>query len=295
MTKSPYILVTAARNEAAHIEQTIRSVTAQTLPPQRWIIISDGSTDETDEIVRNFAAQFPYIELLHVEPDGERNFGSKALAVNAGYEKIRQIEHKFVGILDADVSFDTDYYKQVIQRFENHPDLGIAGGVLDDVVDGKPVRQMTNPEWSVSGPVQMFRRKCWQAIGGYLPIRGGIDAAAEVMTRMNGWTVRAFPELRVLHYRQTGAENHSLAGIFFHVGLEDYHLGYHPVFFLAKSLRRFRCRPVMIGGLLMICGYGWAVLSRKPKKVPAEVVRYLRQEQMERLRACLGFRKEKRV
>lgn len=295
MSDSPYILVTAARNEAAHITQTLRSVTAQTRPPQRWIIVSDGSTDETDEIVRGFVNQFPYIELLRVEADGERNFGSKAVAVNAGYKKISDIKHAYVGILDADVSFDADYYEQVIRRFENNSRLGIAGGVLFDIVAGKPVRQMTDPEWSVSGPVQMFRRECWCAIGGYLPIRGGIDAAAEFMARMHGWTVRAFPELRVVHHRETGREKHSLAGFFFHTGLEDHHLGYHPLFFLAKSVRRFRCRPVMIGGLLMLFGYAWAMLSRKPIRVPDDVIRYLRREQMGRLRARLGLQKEERA
>jgi glycosyltransferase involved in cell wall biosynthesis len=295
MSDSPYILVTAARNEAAYITQTLRSVTAQTQPPQRWIIVSDGSTDETDEIVRGFVNQYPYIELLRVEADGERNFGSKALAVNAGYKKISDIKHAYVGILDADVSFGPDYCEQVISRFENDPRLGIAGGALIDVVDGRQIPQINATEWSVGGAVQMFRRECWCAIGGYLPIRGGIDAAAEFMARMHGWTVRAFPELRVVHHRQTGREKHSLAGFFFHTGLEDHHLGYHPLFFLAKSVRRFRSRPVMIGGLLMLCGYVWATLSRKPKKVPDDVIRYLRREQMGRLRARLGLQKEERA
>ncbi len=293
MNNSPYILVTAARNEAKHIAQTIRSVTAQTLPPKRWIIISDGSTDETDDIVRGFIAQFPYIELLRLEPDGERNFGSKALAVNAGYKKICNIEHSYVGILDADISFNANYYEQVVERFENDPKLGIAGGILIDVIDGRLIPQMNAFEWSVGGAIQMFRRECWQAIGGYLPIPSGLDATAEVMARMNSWTVRTFPQLEIIHHRETGKENHNMIGRLFYLGIHDHHLGYHPLFFLAKSVRRFRARPIMIGGLLMLFGYAWAVLSGKPKKVPDEVARYLRQEQMDRLCACLSRRKEK--
>jgi poly-beta-1,6-N-acetyl-D-glucosamine synthase len=139
--------------------------------------------------------------------------------------------------------------------------------------------------------VQMFRRECWEEIDGYLPIRGGIDAAAEVMARMKGWKVCAFPELEVLHHRQTGKETHSTAGIFFHRGLEDYHLGYHPLFFLAKIVRYFQVRPFVIGALIMLCGYLWAGVSRKKRAVPDDLVRFLRKEQLQRLRACFEFRK----
>lgn len=293
MSDSSYILVTSARNEAAYITQTIRSVTAQTLAPQHWIIVSDGSTDETDEIVRGFVNQYPYIELLRVEPNVKRNYESKARAINTGYKKISGTEHAYVGILDADVSFGADYYQQIIERFKNDPRLGLSGGVLEDIVDGNPVRQITSSEWSVSGPVQMFRRECWRTIGGYSPFHE--DAVAEVMARMNGWTVRAFPDLRVVHHRETGTGNSSVARHFFHLGLFDQQIGYHPLFFLAKAIRRFRLRPVMIGGLLMLCGYVWAVLSRKPKKVRDEIVRYLRHEQGQRLRARLGYEKKRRV
>jgi glycosyltransferase involved in cell wall biosynthesis len=293
MNNSPYILVTAARNEASHILPTLRSVTAQTLPPRRWIIVSDGSTDQTDEIVRSFSRDYPYVELLRVDADAERNFGSKALAVAAGYKKICEMEHDYVGILDADVSFGTDYYAQIVERFSDNERLGIAGGVLTDLIDGQPVPQLTAPAWSVSGPVQMFRKECWRDIGGYLPIRGGIDAAAEVMARMKGWTVCAFPELQVLHHRQTGTENHTVCGIYFHQGLEDHRLGYHPLFFLAKSVRNFRMHPFVLGGLLMLCGYSWAVVSRKKRAVPEDFIRYLRQEQLRRLRDELTFRKDK--
>lgn len=293
MADSRYILVTPARNEGEHIGDTIRSVVAQTCLPRRWLIVSDGSTDRTDQIVAEAAAQYPFIELLRVDADADRNFGSKAVAVNAGYRRIQDTEHDFVGILDADVTFEPNYYEQVMLRFDKDPQLGIAGGVLTDVVNGRPVRQLTAPDWSVSGPIQMFRRECWQKIGGYLPIRGGIDAAAEVMARKNGWTVRAFYELSVIHLRQTGKENHSVAGIYFHRGLEDYRLGYHPLFFLAKSIRHSQSSPVILGGLLMVCGYFWAGVRRDTKTLPEETIRFLRQEQISRMRAALRFGEKK--
>ncbi|HKL21720.1 MAG TPA: hypothetical protein VJ904_07940, partial [Tichowtungia sp.] len=160
-----------------------------------------------------------------------------------------------------------------------------------DIVDGTPVPQVTDPDWSVSGPVQMFRRECFKDIGGYLVLRGGIDAAAEVMARMHGWRVRAFRDVPVLHHRQTGRETHGCLGTFFHRGLEDFRLGYHPLFFAARSLVRFRESPVVIGGLMMLCGYVWASLSGAEKKVSGELIRFLRREQMNRLLRRLSFRK----
>ena len=287
MTHSPYLLVTAARNEADHIGRTIRAVAAQTCLPARWVIVSDGSTDATDEIVSAAAKQLDFIELLRVDADADRNFGSKAAAINAGYKRIADEPHEWIGVLDADVSFDLDYYEEVLLRFRRNPQLGIAGGIMTDIVNGKAVRQMTDPEWSVSGPIQMFRRECFRQIGGYLPLRGGIDAAAEVMARMNGWQVRAFPELEALHHRQTGKENHSRLGVFFHRGVEDFRLGYHPLFFTARSVLRVREAPYVIGSLMMLSGYLQAALSGAEKKVPADLIRFLRREQMERLRARL--------
>ena len=291
--RSPYILVTAARNEAKHIRITIESVIAQTLRPSRWIIVSDGSTDDTDLIIREFAEHHPFIELLALNQASERTFASKAAAVNSGYDRVRHLDHALIGVLDADVSFATDYYAQVVERFNHDPQLGLAGGVLIDLVDGNPVPQITNPDWSVSGPIQMFRKECFDAIGGYLPLRGGIDAAAEVMTRMNGWTVHAFPELKVLHHRQTGTEkHHNWATRSFHQGLEDNLLGYHPLFLMARSINHFRAKPYVFGGLASICGYAWAGLTRMPKKVSPEFIRYLRTEQLGRLRACFRLPQE---
>jgi glycosyltransferase involved in cell wall biosynthesis len=260
--------------------------------PDRWLIVSDGSTDDTDRIVAEAAEVHPFIELLRVDADADRNFGSKAAAVNAGYQKVAELPHDFIGVLDADVSFEPDYYEQVIARFNRDPKLGIAGGVLTDIVDGHPVRQLTDPNWSVSGPVQMFRRECFADIGGYLPLRGGIDAAAEVMARMKGWTVRAFEEVPALHHRQTGKENHSRLGIFFHRGLEDFRLGYHPLFFAARAVLRFREVPFVLGGMTMLGGYLWAAITGAEKKVSDEFIRFLRREQMSRLTDRLSPKRE---
>lgn len=290
--KTPhYILVTAARNEAAYLADTIESVAAQTILPQKWLIVSDGSTDDTDHIVLKYCQKHPFIELLRVYPDTHRNFGSKALAINAGYRQINAVPHEFVGILDADITMDPHYYKSVIEQFERDPMLGIAGGVLLDIIDGKEVLQITDQAWSVSGPVQMFRRTCFVAIGGYKAIAGGIDAVAEVEARMQGWKVRAFPELVVRHLRQTGIENHGKLGLYYQRGIEDYRLGYHPLFFAGRCIRRFKEPPYVLGGLLMLAGYMLPTLRRAPKKVSDDFIQYLRSEQVQRMKVFMHLEK----
>lgn len=282
-TAHPYVLISAARNEEASIERTIRAVTAQACVPTRWLIVSDGSTDRTDEIVQRYADQYPFIQLCRVRRRQERSFGSKAVAINNGYETIRDLEHDFVGILDVDITFSPGYYERVMAHMDAQPDLGIAGGLLYDVWAGRPVRHITSTRWSVSGAIQMFRKECWQKIGGYVPAHGGIDAVAEVMARMQGFRVQTFPELHVWHHRRTGSHKGGLVGIFLHRGMEDYGIGYHPVFFFLRAMRRSLHKPWILSGTVMLIGYAWASIRREKRQVPEDFVRFLRDEQMDRV------------
>jgi glycosyltransferase involved in cell wall biosynthesis len=283
MSVSPYVLISAARNEEALIERAIRAVTAQTHIPAQWLIVSDGSTDRTDDIVQRYADLYPFIRLHRVRRREERNFGSKARAINAGYELVRHLEHDFIGILDVDITFSSDYYERVIAHMDAQPDLGIAGGVLYDVWNGQLVRHVTSTRWSVSGAIQMFRKQCWQQIGGYMPVRGGIDAVAEVMTRMQGLRVQTFPELHVWHHRRTGSQKWGLIGIFLHRGIEDFEMGYHPLFFFLRAMRRSIHKPLIFGAAIMMTGYMWACIKRNKRQVPENFVRFLRHEQMGRI------------
>src|SRR5438876_1964302 len=130
MPNTNYVLITAARNEEAYIRKTLEAVVTQTRPPRTWFIVSDGSTDRTDEFVRDFARRFDFIELLHLGRSETRSFSSKAFALNTAYQEIRHIESDFVGILDADVSIPCDYYEELLARFEVDPRMGLAGGVI---------------------------------------------------------------------------------------------------------------------------------------------------------------------
>ena len=281
-----YILVTAARNEGSLIEKTIRSVTAQTVLPKKWVIISDGSTDQTDDIVRGWAKEHEFIVLLQ-RPDngGKRSFGSKANSFRLGYEYLRNISYEYVGNLDADISFPTNYCERVLQQFQANPRLGVAGGIIHELISDQFVPQRVNLN-SVAGAVQMFRRDCYDKVGGYLSLRfGGIDSAAEIMARMHGWQVQSFPELKVCHHRRVASGEGRLAKTQWCHGLRHYSLGYHPLFEILRNLDRVRDRPYIVGAALMTLGYLWAMVTGMKMELPEDVVRYLRSEQMERLRS----------
>lgn len=284
-----YVLITPARNEAAFIEHPLRAVTAQQEPPKRWVVVSDGSTDATDDLVREYAQRYPFIQLLRREPEREhRSFASKVYAIRAGMEAVADVDHAYLGILDADISFAPDYYAQVLNRFEQDPEVAIAGGVLFEPENGEWVQQFMHADWSVSGPIQMFRREAWEQIGGYLPLQyASEDGTAETMVRMHGWRVQAYEDLRVHHHRPTGTEKTHIFTAKFRQGKMDYYSGNHVLFQLSRAGLRLRHRPWIIGGALMFLGYSWTWLRGEKPEIPPEVTRYLRWEQARRLKGRL--------
>jgi len=283
MGSKSYVIITPARNEEAHISKTIKSVISQTILPKKWVIVSDGSTDGTDAIANQYAAKFDFIKLLRVEGDTDRNFGSKVNAIRAAYEQLKDIGYCFIGNLDADVSFEHDYYEKVLIGFQHNSKLGVAGGVIVDLLNGKIVKRITSRN-HVAGAIQFFRRECYEAIGGYVPVNIGIeDTIAEVMARIRGWEVESFPEIEVFHHRRTGTEGRNIYSVRFLNGQEDYFLGYHPLFEIAKCSYRIIEKPYVVGSLLWMCGYVWSSLRRDKRAVSADFVEFLRKEQMHKL------------
>lgn len=288
MAKKSYVLITAARNEEAYIERTIKSVIAQTILPQKWVIISDASTDRTDDIVKSYSEKFDFIELILAKGDQNRNFGSKARAVELGVECTKDIEHEFIGNLDADVSFAPTYYEALLGKFERDNDLGIAGGLCHELF-GNQFKKIVTPKNSVGGPIQFFRRQCYEEIGGYLPLKhGGIDAAAEITARMKSWKVETFHDFNYYHYRATGSASPSFLRTRFKYGLKNYVLGYHPLFFAMMIFRRMvKSRQYFFGGPVEIAGYVWGALQKDTKPFSDDIVKYLRLEQLNRMKMVL--------
>ena len=290
LTLPSYVLITPARNEAKFIELTLESVIAQTVRPMRWIIVSDGSTDGTDEIVQRYTAANPWIELLRMPERGERNFAGKVLAFNAAYERTRDLRYEVIVSLDADVSFGEDYFAYLLQNLVVDPGLGLIGTPFKETATERYDYRFVNVE-HVSGICQMFRRECFEEIGGYVAVKGGgIDYIAVLTARMKGWKTRTFTEKMCLHHREMGTAERGVLAARFSVGVKDYSFGNHPLWEVFRAVYQMTRRPIAIGGLVLASGYVWASLRGADRPMSKELVAFSRREQMGRLKKFLTRR-----
>lgn len=282
-----YVLITPARNEARFIELTLQSMAAQTLRPLKWVIVSDGSTDGTDDIVREYTADHPWIELLRMPERAERHFAGKVHAFNAGYAKVQDLNPDVVGNLDADVSFEKDHFQYLLQKFAEDPKLGVGGSPFREGSQQYDYR-FSNVE-NVWGGCQLFRRECFAAIGGYVPLKGGcIDHVAVVSARMKGWKTRTFTERVVMHHRDMGTAQQSAWKAKFRLGAKDYSVGNHPLWEIFRTFYQMTKPPLVLGGLALGSGYAWSLVRRAEVPVSQELVEFSRREQMQRLRKFVG-------
>jgi glycosyltransferase involved in cell wall biosynthesis len=282
-----YVLITPARNEAAFIERTIQSVIAQTVIPLRWVIVSDGSTDDTDKIVGKYLPDHRWMELIRMPERKERHFAGKVHAFDAGYARIEGLDYDAIGCLDADISFEEDYFSFLLGKLAADPALGLVGTPYKDPQNQMYDYRFTSVE-HVTGPCQLFRRKCFETIDGYMAVKGGaIDRIADISARMKGWKTRTFTDKVYVHHRQTGTAQQGVLMSNFRSGAKDYSVGSHPLWELFRGIYRMTRRPFVVGGLMLVSGYVWAHLRGVDRPVSREIVEFHRREQMRRLKAFL--------
>jgi len=291
-----YVLISPARNEAIFIEKTIESVIHQTILPVKWVIVDDGSTDGTSEIVTRYLAENPWIELVQRPQRQDRSFAGKAQAFYVGYERVKGLEYEVIGNLDADISFERDHFEFLLAKFSQDPNLGVAGTVFRE--DGySSETDSFEGRKHVAGQCQLFRKKCWEDIGGYVAHRaGGIDWMAVTTARMKGWKTESFREKWFFHHRHLGTAERSVLSSSFSYGEKDYYLGGHPFWEMFRVAYRATKRPYVVDGLALGVGYCWAFLRRTPRPVSRELMAFHRKEQLAKLKAILeSFLSFKRV
>jgi hypothetical protein len=286
-----YVLVTPARNERDLIEGTIRSVVAQTHLPARWVVVSDGSTDGTDEVVGRYASDHPWIDLLRMPEERDRSFAAKATSFNAGFDCLKPISFDLIANLDADITFDPDYLEFLVGKFAEDPKLGVGGTpFIEDASqpDNHSYAHRFADLHHVSGACQMFRRQCLEELGGYTPIKGGgIDWVAVTTARMRGWQTRTYTEKTCFHHRKMGTASRGPLMARFQHGREDYYVGQHPLWQLLRGVFQMKSKPVVLGGLFLLLGYFWAMIRRVRRPISPELVSFRRTEQMARLRKMI--------
>ncbi len=293
-TLPSYALITPARNEEAFIELTIKSMVAQTVKPLRWVIVSDGSTDRTDEIVRSYLSANPWMELLRMPERRERHFAGKVMAFQAGRAKLGDLPYDVIGNLDADVSFESEHFQYLVSKFTENLKLGVVGAPFIEESRGYDYR-FSNIE-NVWGGCQLFRRECFEEIGGYVAAKGGcVDHIAVISARMKGWKTRTFTERVCVHHRTMGTAQHSGLAAKFRDGAKDYSVGNHPFWELFRTVYQMSRRPLFVGGVALALGYVWSMIRLVERPVSHEFVAFTRREQIQRLKAFLKSKTMKQV
>jgi len=283
MKARSYVLVTPVRNEEATIGSTLDSVLHQTILPREWVIVSDASTDHTDEIVKTYTRQNPLVRLLRLENRPVRNFASVVVATELGIAALNTRDYDYLGLLDADIRFGERYYESILCRFSEDPHLGVAGGWVIDCHEGRRSHAKQNFE-EVAGAVQFFRRECFESLGGLVALyEGGWDTITCVRARMNGFRTRTFPEIEVDHLKPRNWSAGTVVDRFRQYGERNYALGNHPIFETVKCTYRCFQYPFFVLGFAQLAGYISCYLRRRSRVLSPEIVRFRRQEQMRRL------------
>jgi poly-beta-1,6-N-acetyl-D-glucosamine synthase len=279
MTK--YVIITPARDEEAYIEKTISSVIQQTIRPAQWIIVDDGSIDQTGAIIDNYAGSYSWITPVHRPNRGFRQAGGGVInAFYEGYDQIESQDWDFIVKLDADLTFAPDYFERCFAEFAKDASLGIGGGSIYHEEVGA-LKLEPNPRFHVRGATKIYKRECWEKLGGLLRSPGW-DTVDEVKANMIGWTTRSFPHLQVLHFRFTGAADGAWKDSVKN-GRANYIAGYHPLFMLLKCLRRLSARPYLVGAMGLFWGFLSGYRARGSRIEDAELIHYTRTQQMRRV------------
>jgi poly-beta-1,6-N-acetyl-D-glucosamine synthase len=276
-----YVVITPARDEAQHIGHTIGSVVRQSVRPAQWIIVDDGSKDATGTIIDEAAKEHAWITSLKLPNRGFRQPGAGVIETfYCGYEHLTVHDWEFIVKLDADLGLTADYFRSCFEEFYKDPKLGITGGQCYVETDGKRAFE-THPLFHVRGPTKIYRRPCWEAIGG-LAKTTGWDSIDELKANMLGWRTRTLPELHVHHRRSTGAVDGSWRDSV-KCGRANYITGYHPAFVIAKCLRRFFRRPFLVGSAGIFYGFLSGYFGAAGQTTDKDLIRYVRKEQLRRL------------
>lgn len=286
MKDPKYVLITAARNEEKYIEKTIKSVVSQTNKPLIWVIVSDGSTDQTDNIVKKYQAVYNFIYLIHKKHEGNRSFKSKICSINLGFEILKNINYDLIGVIDADISFESDLFEYFRKKFQENHILGVAGPCYVEVGFDLRKRRFFNEE-NVPGPCQIFRRETFEQIEGYPLVKHGECVFTCIIAQMKGWKTKAFREKIVMHNRKAGTFNSSILIARLRYGIWDYYLGNHPVWELFRGIYQMTLRPYFFGGLMILLGYIWGFISGLKRPDLKEAIEFRRSKQLARIKSLI--------
>jgi poly-beta-1,6-N-acetyl-D-glucosamine synthase len=274
-----YVLITPVKDEYSNFQRTIKSILNQVIKPEKWVIINDGSTDGTKELIDELSKNNPWVVPVHNEPTKFRKPGGE-FVLKKGFDLINISDYGFIAKMDGDLEFDGNFFKVLLDEFEKDPKLGIASGSCFIKVNGKLIEE-TKARVHTRGPMKVYRTKCFKDIGGIEPLLGW-DTIDEMRAHQNGWTTKTIPMLKILHLRPTQSSGGKINGMR-NMAKASYYIGYHPLFMLARGVRNMKEKPYVLGGLAMISEYFMNYIERKPQISDKALREYIRKEQIKRL------------
>lgn len=275
-----YVIISPVRNEEEFIEMTIQSVINQSVLPIEFIIVNDGSTDKTPEIIKKYTKEYSWIK-CYDRPVGKHSPGPGVVkAFYSGFERISDNSWDFVIKLDGDLSFDPNYFQTLLTEFNRNPKLGMASGVTYQPM-GKKLIIDRMPEDHVRGAAKMYRKQCFNDIGG-IPKVLGWDTIDELKAQLSNWETRSYKNLVLIHYKPIGVKQTNLFKRELTAGERHHYLGYHPVFAILRDIYRMFQKPFVIAGLLNFVGFNMAYILKK-ERIDKDLIKLVRKKQMERL------------
>jgi poly-beta-1,6-N-acetyl-D-glucosamine synthase len=279
MSKLGFIAITPARDEEKFLPRLIASMAAQTLRPTRWIVIDDGSTDATAEILDEAARRYPWLDARHLPVGRGRLPGGESILMQFLPRNVWR-DYDAILRIDADVTFKPDFAELLIAEFKRDTELGIAGSTLFEP-EGTAWREIRSPGFHTRGAVKMYSRACFDGIGG-LASGLGWDTIDEARAMMLGFKSRSFRHIRAYHHRPQGSAGGYLKGNLA-AGRAAYNVGYHPLFLMLRAAKRGLSWPPVIGGLFLFAGYLEGYLRHNEKIASPDLIRFIRKQQMRRL------------
>lgn len=283
MTKklTSYVVITPVRDEEEHLLSTIQSMVQQTVLPREWVIVDDGSKDGTGKIIDDYSRRYSWIRAVHRQDRGFRKAGGGVVdAFNDGYRALKSDNWDFVVKFDGDLTFESRYFENCFDEFHNDDKLGIGGGVICYIVDGEK-RFEEAPKFHVRGATKIYRKTCWESIGGLLAAPGW-DTMDEVKANSLGWATRSFRHLHLVHERVTGSAD-GLWRTLVKYGRANYICGYHPLFMISKCVARLAQKPYVLGSIGLTYGFLSGYLMKVPQFDDPAAIKYLRKQQIQML------------
>lgn len=284
-----YVVVTPVRDEAEYIIKTIESMAAQTILPQKWIIVDDGSCDRTPDILDAASLKHPWIHVVHRSNRGFRKAGGGVVeAFYDGYPAAGDADWDFIVKLDGDLSFAPDYFERCFSHFAADQHLGIGGGTVCSLeTGGLRSETLGDPLFHVRGATKIYRRACWEQISPLVKAPGW-DTIDEVKANMLGWTTRTFQDVKLVQHKKTGSADGAWRN-WIKNGLANYVTGYHPVFMLLKCCKRLFQPPYIVGAAGLLTGYLSGYIYRIDQTPDRALIGYVRRQQLRKLLGQTSF------